>query len=298
MEAIRVSGIIPATPDAVYTAWLDSDGHSALTGKEAVVDGQVGGEYTACEGYISGKTLDLKPGRKIVQAWRTRDFRAKDPDSRLEVRLEERADGTTAITFLHSGIPPGLATRYENSWVDRYLTPMRRYFDPGKRAEAARGTRSSRKKSGVKATATRTLGTKAAAKKTGVSATKSATTQDAAAKTKAAATKKATAKKAASQEAAAKTLEAAPKTAAKKATSTKTTAKRAPAKKAPAKKAAAKKTTKASPPPAKKAASKKDSASKRAPSKKAAAKKTTAKKTAAKKTTAKAARPRAPSKKR
>ena len=50
---------LPATPQEIYSAWLSSDGHTALTGSPARVDGQVGGEFTAWDGYIFGVTLEL-----------------------------------------------------------------------------------------------------------------------------------------------------------------------------------------------------------------------------------------------
>jgi uncharacterized protein YndB with AHSA1/START domain len=75
-----VSDVLPATPAAVYHAWMSSDGHAAMTGAEADIDPRVGGEFSAWDGYISGRTLALEPGRRIVQAWRTSEFDAADHD--------------------------------------------------------------------------------------------------------------------------------------------------------------------------------------------------------------------------
>ena len=38
----EVSDVIPASPDKVYSAWLDSDEHSAMTGGFARITDQVG----------------------------------------------------------------------------------------------------------------------------------------------------------------------------------------------------------------------------------------------------------------
>jgi uncharacterized protein YndB with AHSA1/START domain len=126
-ESIRVSGIIPATPRQVYDAWLDSGTHSRFTRGKATVEPRIGGKHTAWNGYITGETLELVPGRRIVQSWRSTDFPEDADDSRLEVLLESRAGGTE-ITFLHSGIPEGQGHQYEVGWLDHYLTPMRQYF--------------------------------------------------------------------------------------------------------------------------------------------------------------------------
>ena len=46
----EVSDIIPATPDQVYKAWLDSDGHTNMTGGPAKASTDVGGEFEAWDG--------------------------------------------------------------------------------------------------------------------------------------------------------------------------------------------------------------------------------------------------------
>jgi uncharacterized protein YndB with AHSA1/START domain len=129
MESIEVSGIIPAAPERVYEGWLNSRDHTSFTGgSKAEIDPAIGGKFTAFAGWISGSTLELKKNKKIVQAWRNTDFPPEAPDSRLEITLKRRDDGSTEIQFLHSEIPPGHSTRLQNGWVDFYLTPMRMYF--------------------------------------------------------------------------------------------------------------------------------------------------------------------------
>src|SRR5688572_32790106 len=128
MESIRITGIIPASPERVYEAWLNSDEHSKFTGSTATVEADVGGAHSAYDGYISGKILELDENARIVQSWRTQQFKEGDPDSRLEVVLEGRDDGSTSITFNHTGIPDGQGSMYEQGWLDHYLTKMRAYF--------------------------------------------------------------------------------------------------------------------------------------------------------------------------
>ena len=64
----KLSCTLPAAPEAVYDAWLDSAGHSAMTGAPPRSAKRVGDAYTAWDGYITGKTLELvreahRPGR-------------------------------------------------------------------------------------------------------------------------------------------------------------------------------------------------------------------------------------------
>jgi uncharacterized protein YndB with AHSA1/START domain len=125
-ENIRVTDTIPAAPERVFAAWLDSEKHSAFTGAKATFDG-VGGTYTAWNGYIQGTTFEAEPHRRIVQSWRTTEFPAEAPPSRLEVLLEATTDGTV-ITLVHTEIPDGQGAQYEAGWKEHYFAPMKQYF--------------------------------------------------------------------------------------------------------------------------------------------------------------------------
>jgi len=122
-----VSTILPATPEKVFEAWLSSGGHSAMTGSPAKVEPRVGGAFTAWDGYITGKTLEMKPNSRIVQAWRTSELSDESPDSRLEILLEPTKKGTK-LTLIHSNIPDDQADSYEGGWDDNYFKPMKEYF--------------------------------------------------------------------------------------------------------------------------------------------------------------------------
>jgi activator of HSP90 ATPase len=136
-----VSTVLPATPEAVYRAWLSSAGHSAMTGSPAQVDGRVGGAFFAWDHYITGMNLQLKPYRYIVQAWRTTDFPEEAPDSQLDIALEETSGGTK-LTLMHSNIPEGQADDYQQGWDESYFQPMKAYFAAQAReAEANRRPR-------------------------------------------------------------------------------------------------------------------------------------------------------------
>jgi uncharacterized protein YndB with AHSA1/START domain len=129
-ESFSVSEVIPAPPDQIYSAWLDTATHSAFTGEEAMVEPFVGGRHTAFGGYSEGTTLELHPGRRIVQTWRSKDFPEGSPDSRLEVTLEETLGGTM-VTILHSEIPTGQGEQYREGWVKYYLQALKDFFAGG-----------------------------------------------------------------------------------------------------------------------------------------------------------------------
>lgn len=126
-DSIRMSAVVAAEPKAVYDAWMNSKGHGAMTGSGAKIIAKVGSAYSAWDGYISGKTLELEPGSRIVQSWRTTEFEADEPDSRLEVLLE-KARGGTKVTLVHTNIPDGHGPEYRKGWLDFYFKPMKEYF--------------------------------------------------------------------------------------------------------------------------------------------------------------------------
>ena len=250
-QTITVSDVIPASPADIYTAWLDSVAHAAMTGGgKAEASPEVGAEHSAWDGYISGMNLALFPGQRIEQSWRSTDFKPEDADSTLTVVLDP-IDGGTKVTLVHANLPDH-QTGYEQGWRDWYLDPMKAYF-------AALGVPMAEPEPPAMKPERKTAVRKAAAPK--VTARKTAAKPSA--PTRRTAAKKPAARKVAASKGAAKT--AAKKPAARKTTAKKPAARKATAKKPAARKAAAKK------PAARKAAAKKAAATKRPVVRKAAA---------------------------
>ena len=154
-ETIRVLGLVNAKPNAVYQAWLASDFHTSVAGGSAQVEPKIGGTFSAQDGTVRGKLIALEPNRKVVQTWRNQDFPKGTKDSQLEVTFESQRFGTV-ITLLQSQIPLGISTKLEQEWIDRYIVPMRRYFEKQakkKSTDAAKSSLPSAKKPTVKSKA-------------------------------------------------------------------------------------------------------------------------------------------------
>jgi uncharacterized protein YndB with AHSA1/START domain len=128
LESLRLLAILPVAPERVYGAWLDSAQHSRFTGDTAKIDAKVGGAHSAWGGYISGVQVELVPGKKIVQTWRTTEFPTGARDSKLEIVLEPRGAGETTLTLLHTEIPEGQGEKYREGWAEFYFEPLRAYF--------------------------------------------------------------------------------------------------------------------------------------------------------------------------
>jgi len=125
-KTIRQSVNLPAEPAAVYEALLDSKQHTAFTQDKAVMSRRVGGTFTAGTGYISGKNLELVPGKKIVQTWHASDW----PDGHLsEVSFSfAPVKGGTKLTFMHRNVPDEFYADIKQGWIDYYWKPLRDYL--------------------------------------------------------------------------------------------------------------------------------------------------------------------------
>jgi uncharacterized protein YndB with AHSA1/START domain len=122
-----LTATIPASPQEIYEAWLDSLGHSEMTGGEASMSDEVGAEVSAWDGYINGRNLELIPGERIVQTWRTSEFAKEHDDSVISIVLRE-VSGGALLTLEHSNVPDDHRSYEEGGWQSNYFEPMVVYF--------------------------------------------------------------------------------------------------------------------------------------------------------------------------
>ncbi|HEX7199751.1 MAG TPA: SRPBCC domain-containing protein, partial [Dongiaceae bacterium] len=132
-----LTALIPASARDIYNAWLDSLAHSEMTGGQANISSEPGGAFSAWDGYISGRNLELVPGERIVQAWRTTKFDEDHEDSIVTITLEDRDDGAL-LTLSHSNVPDSHLGYEQGGWHTHYFEPMIAYFT-GKRTAGGEG---------------------------------------------------------------------------------------------------------------------------------------------------------------
>ena len=118
-----------ASPRRVYNMLMDSKKHQSLSGQPAKISQKVGGKFTAWGSHISGFNLALKPGRKIVQAWRATGWW---PDHySIAIYDIEKTRGGARLKFTQIGIPPGRYSGHYRGWIEVYWTPMKEIFATG-----------------------------------------------------------------------------------------------------------------------------------------------------------------------
>jgi activator of HSP90 ATPase len=139
-DIYEVRRIVRASSKRLFEAWLDGREHSAMTGRAATTSAVEGDAFSALDGLIVGKNLEIEPYRHIVQAWRTQEPGVRAFESRVDLVLatgrvngglgRPHDDGTT-ITVRHSGLPMGQTQFTAQWWEDNYFKPMDAYFAQG-----------------------------------------------------------------------------------------------------------------------------------------------------------------------
>jgi activator of HSP90 ATPase len=131
---IRQIVTFSASPEDVYETIMDSKKHQSLSGEKANISREVGGAFEAWGDHISGFNLVLRPGEKIVQAWRARDWW---PDHYSVATFElSPVDGGTELRFTQIGVPPHRFDGHSRGWIEAYWQPMQELFDKGALSEA------------------------------------------------------------------------------------------------------------------------------------------------------------------
>jgi uncharacterized protein YndB with AHSA1/START domain len=119
---------LKATPQRVYRAFMTSKQHEAFTANgKARISSRVGGAFSAHDGYVTGINVELKPGQRIVQAWRVKGM-AEGVYSIARFELQKRRGGTRLI-FDQTGLPPEHVGHLSSGWKARYWKPLRAYLE-------------------------------------------------------------------------------------------------------------------------------------------------------------------------
>ena len=116
-----------ASPEQLYDLYMDSKKHSQSTGEAAKILNKEGAAFTAYSGYITGKNLQLVPGKSIVQAWRSKDFTKSDVDSTFTLLFEKKGNDTT-VHMVHANIPNAEAAGIKKGWNDFYWKPWKNFL--------------------------------------------------------------------------------------------------------------------------------------------------------------------------
>lgn len=125
---INISVILPIKAEKLFKMWLNTKYHSSFTGAAARISPKINSNFEAWDGYITGKTLEIIPGKFIRQNWRTAEFTEDQPDSVLEITFESLGDDLCKLHLHHYNLSKHDVKKYKAGWKEYYLKPMKSYF--------------------------------------------------------------------------------------------------------------------------------------------------------------------------
>jgi len=138
-ESIHQEVALRAPPRVVYDALTTSEAFDAVTrlsdglalvtapgAKPTAISRSIGGSFTLFGGYITGLNLEMLPGERLVQAWRTQSW-APAAFSVVSFALAATPSGTI-VSFDHRGFPDGQGSHLAPGWHEHYWTPMAKYL--------------------------------------------------------------------------------------------------------------------------------------------------------------------------
>lgn len=125
-----------ASPTAVYEMLMDSQKHTSLSGMKAEISREAGGSFSAWGGHLTGFNLVLKPGEKIVQAWRATGW-WPDHYSVAIFDIQKTKSGSK-LKFTQIGIPPNRYSGHYRGWIETYWTPIKELLEKGALSDKTR----------------------------------------------------------------------------------------------------------------------------------------------------------------
>lgn len=118
--------LLSADPHKVFKTLTSSDDFGAMTGQPADMDVNAGGAFTCFNGQISGRFIELTPGKQIVQAWRPGNW---DAGVHSIVRIDLAPDkARTRLTLFHDAYPPEFEPHLEAGWDKMYWDPLKAFL--------------------------------------------------------------------------------------------------------------------------------------------------------------------------
>lgn len=117
---------LQAGPQRIYEVLLSAKQFAAFTGLPAEIDPKAGGAFSMFGGQIVGRSVELVPNQRIVQAWRPSHW---EPGiySIVEFQLRAKAAGTLVILD-HKGFPEGDFDHLESGWHAHYWEPLKKFL--------------------------------------------------------------------------------------------------------------------------------------------------------------------------
>jgi len=131
-KLVKQSVVLPAPARELYSMYLNPQRHAAITGHKVEIGARPGARFRAFNGALTGRILQIVPGRLIVQSWRSRPFHKSDDDSTLVLRFTSHGK-KGRIDLMHVNVPDHDYRSVSSGWKQYYWKPWRKYLAARKR---------------------------------------------------------------------------------------------------------------------------------------------------------------------
>lgn len=118
--------IIPVAPELLYIALTNEATASLWTGSPAIIDAQVGGEFSLWDDAIIGKFIALEPSQKIVQEWYFGE--EEELPSIVTIKLHPHKKGTS-MEVVHNNIPDEAYEDMVEGWENPFVASLLDFYE-------------------------------------------------------------------------------------------------------------------------------------------------------------------------
>ena len=123
IQKIKFSGV---SSETLYSQYLNPKVHSEITDSTAVISSKEGKNFSAYDGYITGKNIRLLPDKMIVQSWKASDWKENE-ESVLVLEFENSGEDCF-LQMTHIGVPESELSGISRGWKDFYWSPWKKYL--------------------------------------------------------------------------------------------------------------------------------------------------------------------------
>lgn len=115
------------TSKTLYDLYMDQKKHSMVTGATAKITNKEGANFSAHDGYIKGKNLQLIKDKLIVQTWHGKDWDKGEPDSVFILNFNPKGKDVI-LEMIHTNLPDKNADSISKGWKAYYWEPWKKYL--------------------------------------------------------------------------------------------------------------------------------------------------------------------------
>jgi activator of HSP90 ATPase len=126
-NVIHQTVVLPASAKRLFEMYIDPATHQKITGAPVDIGDKRGTKFKAFEGVLTGMILEVVKPRPILQSWRSKAFKADDPDSTLILFFTPEGD-EGRIDLIHLDVPDHDYDGVNQGWEKYYWAPWRKYL--------------------------------------------------------------------------------------------------------------------------------------------------------------------------